>query len=138
MNAMELRFSAKMENESFVRCSVIAFLMPLQLNVQEVMEIKTIVSEGVSNAILHGYDKDETKFVKLKVEYDQNKMITLIIEDNGKGIEDIDLALQPLYTTKANEERCGMGMSIMSTFADAFTCISNINEGTKLVIKKQI
>lgn len=138
MNEMKLSFLAKMENESFARCSVIAFLMPMNLNTQQVMEIKTIISEGVSNAILHGYAMQENAYVNIHVSYDNKRLIKICIEDQGKGIEDIDLALQPLYTTKIEEERCGMGMCIMSAFASSFKCISKVNEGTKLVIEKQV
>ena len=75
MNEMKLSFLAKMENESFARCSVIAFLMPMNLNTQQVMEIKTIISEGVSNAILHGYAMQENAYVNIHVSYDNKRLI---------------------------------------------------------------
>lgn len=138
MNKMKISFSSMMENESFARCSVVAFLMPLNMNTQEVMEIKTIVSEGVSNAIIHGYEGKPNEIVNLEVGYDENRLVTIIISDHGIGIENIELAMQPLYTTKQELERSGMGMSIMSTFADSFDCFSKVNHGTKLVIQKQL
>ena len=138
MNRMKLSFSAKMENESFARCSTVAFLLPLNMTTQELMEVKTMVSEGVTNAILHGYENNQDKFVKLEVGYDKNRLLTIIISDNGCGIEDIKQAMEPLYTSKLELERSGMGMSIMQTFADSFDCFSKVGHGTKLVIQKQL
>lgn len=138
MNKMTLSFLSRMENESFARCSAIAFLMPLNMTTQEVMEIKTMIAEGVTNAIIHGYEGANDKHVSIEIGYDENRLITIIISDNGVGIEDVDLALQPLYTTKKELERSGMGMSIMSTFADSFDCFSKVNHGTKLVLQKQL
>lgn len=138
MNKMTLSFLSKIENESFARTSVIAFLMPLNLTTQEAMEIKTIIAEGVVNSIIHGYNGADDKMIHLEVGYDENKLVTIIMSDNGEGIEDVALAMQPLYTTKKELERSGMGMSIMSTFADSFDCFSKVNCGTKLVIQKQL
>ena len=138
MNKMKLSFSARMENESFARCSVMAFLLPLNMKAQEMMEIKTMISEGVTNAIIHGYECDKEQMVKLEVGYDENRLVTIIISDHGFGIEDINMAMEPLYTSKKELERSGMGMSIMSTFADSFDCFSKVGHGTKLVIQKQL
>lgn len=138
INKMTLSFLSKMENESFARCSAIAFLMPLNMTTQEVMEVKTIVAEGVTNAILHGYEGADDKYVHLEIGYDEHRLVTIIISDNGVGIEDVNLAMQPLYTSKKELERSGMGMSIMSTFADSFDCFSKVHHGTKLVLQKQL
>lgn len=138
MNKMTLTFLSKMENESFARTSAIAFLLPLNLTTQEAMEIKTMIAEGVVNAIIHGYEGKNDKLIHLEIGYDENRLITIIISDNGVGIEDIDLAMQPMYTSKNELERSGMGMSIMNTFADSFDCFSKVNHGTKLVIQKQL
>lgn len=138
MNKMKLSFLSRMENESFARTSVIAFLMPLNPTTQDVMEIKTIMAEGIVNAIIHGYEGKQDEMVQVEVGYDENKLITIIISDNGVGIEDIELAMQPMYTSKKELERSGMGMSIMGTFADSFDCFSKVNCGTKLVIQKQL
>lgn len=138
MNKMKLSFLSRMENESFARTSVIAFLMPLNLTTQDVMEIKTIMAEGIVNAIIHGYEGKQDEMVHVEVGYDENKLVTIIISDNGVGIEDINLAMQPMYTSKKELERSGMGMSIMGTFADSFDCFSKVNHGTKLVIQKQL
>lgn len=138
MNRMKISFSAKMENESFARCSSVAFLLPLNMTTQELMEVKTLVSEGVTNAIIHGYENDATKFVKLEVGYDSNRLLTIIISDNGCGIQDINQAMEPLYTSKLELERSGMGMSIMQTFADSFDCFTKVGYGTKIVMQKQL
>lgn len=138
MNKMTLTFLSRIENESFARTSAIAFLMPLQLTTQEAMEIKTMIAEGVVNAIIHAYEGKNDKLIHLEIGYDRNRLVTIIISDNGVGIEDISLAMQPMYTSKNELERSGMGMSIMSTFADSFDCFSKVNYGTKLVIQKQL
>lgn len=138
MNKMSLSFPSKMENESFARTCVVAFLMPLDPTTQEVMEIKTIIAEGVVNAMIHGYNGNHDGMIHVEVGYDENRLVTIIISDTGAGIENIDLAMQPLYTSRKDLERSGMGMSIMSTFADSFDCFSKVNHGTKLVIQKQL
>ncbi|MEG0315199.1 MAG: anti-sigma F factor [Erysipelotrichaceae bacterium] len=138
MNKMILKFLSRYENDSFARTTAIAFLMPLDPTLEEIMEIKTIISEGVINAILHGYNQDETKLVKLEIAYDTNSLVTIIISDEGVGIEDINLAMQPLYSSKAYLERSGMGITIMENFADSFDIVSTINKGTKIIIQKQL
>lgn len=138
MNKMTLTFPSRMENESFARTSAIAFLLPLQLTTQEVMEIKTIIAEGVVNAIIHGYEGKNDKPIHVEIGYDDSKLVTIIISDSGVGIVDIQQAMEPMYTSKKELERSGMGMSIMSTFADSFDCFSKVNHGTKLVIQKQL
>lgn len=138
MNKVTLKFKSRMENESFARISACAFLSPLNPTFEELMEIKTIVSEAVTNAIIHGYDSNPNKMIKLEIAYDINNCITMIISDTGNGIENIEQAMEPLYTTKSKEERSGMGMTIMQTFSDSFDVISCLKEGTSVVIQKQL
>lgn len=138
MNKMTLKFKSRMENESFARISACSFLSPLNPSFEELMEIKTIVSEAVTNAIIHGYDSNPSRTVKLEIGYDQNDCVTMIISDTGKGIENIEKAMEPLYTTKADMERSGMGMTVMQTFSDSFDVISCLKEGTSVVIQKQL
>lgn len=138
MNKMTLKFRSRLENEAFARVSVCAFLSPLNPTIEELMEIKTIVSEAVTNAIIHGYDSNPNKLVKVEVGYDTNQCVTMIISDTGNGIEDVEKAMEPLYTTKAQMERSGMGMTIMQTFSDSFDVISCLKEGTSVVIQKQL
>ncbi len=138
MNKMKLSFLSRMENDVFARTSAIAFLLPLQLTSQQVMELKTIVSEGVVNAMIHGYEGQQNKMIDLEIGYDEHQLVTIIITDHGVGINDLDLAMQPMFTTKHELERSGMGMNIMSAFADSFDCFTKVNEGSKLVIQKQL
>ncbi len=138
MNKMTLKFRSEMENEAFARISVCAFLAPLHPSFEELMEIKTIISEAVTNAIIHGYDSSPVKTVKVEVGYDENGCITMIISDSGNGIADVKKALEPLYTSKADQERSGMGMTIMQTFSDSFDVISCVKEGTSVVIQKKL
>lgn len=137
MNKMTLQFDSKLENEAFARTSAVAFLMPLNLTMEVVMEIKTILAEAVVNAMIHGYEGVENGEITLHMEYD-TKCIEIRVEDKGCGIDDIDQAMQPLYTTKQHLERSGMGLTIMQTFADDFQITSNKNEGTTVKIKKRI
>ena len=130
--------SKSKKNEAFARIAAISFLSPLNPTFEEMMEIKTIVSEAVTNAILHGYDSNPNKTVKLEIGYDKNRCVTMIISDTGNGIADIDQAIQPLYTTKGELERSGMGMTIMQSFSDSFDVISNLQEGTSIVVQKKL
>lgn len=138
MNKVTLKFKSRMENEAFARIATVSFLAPLNPTFEEMMEIKTIVSEAVTNAIIHGYESNPNKMVKLEIGYDKNRCVTMIISDTGNGICDIEQAIQPLYTTKAELERSGMGMTIMQSFSDSFDVISCLHEGTSVVIQKQL
>lgn len=137
MNEMHIRIKARKENEAVIRTSAVAFLMHLNLSMETMMEIKTMLAEGFVNALIHGYEMDETKDVQVSFAYD-DESITLIIQDDGVGISDIDKCMQPLYTSKPALERSGMGLSIMSSFADEFQITSNPNQGCKVIMKKLI
>ncbi len=136
-NIMEVKFSAKSENESFARIIVASFASKLDPTLDELADIKTAVSEAVTNSIIHGYDEDESKFVHIKCEI-ENKSIIIVVEDFGNGIEDLEMAMQPLYTSKPELERSGMGFTVMESFMDEVEVSSNKNEGTKIVMKKKI
>lgn len=138
MNEMKMQFLSRVENEPFARTSIVAFLMPLNPSMEEVMEIKTMIAEAVTNAIIHGYDGKDDGWVEICVRYDQNHMIDIVVKDEGCGIADLSLAMQPLYTTKAHLERSGMGMTIMSTFADDFHVDSSVNKGCVVHLRKQL
>lgn len=136
MNEMKLEFLSKLENESFARTSVVAFLMPLNLHVEFLMEIKTSLAEAVVNAMIHGYEKEEG-WIQVQVSYDE-EWICMDIHDDGCGIVDIEKAMQPLYTSKEHLERSGMGMTIMQTFSDEFRVTSQCDTGTTVRIRKKI
>jgi stage II sporulation protein AB (anti-sigma F factor) len=134
---MEISFLAKSENEAFARVVVASFASQLDPTIDEIADIKTAVSEAVTNSIIHGYDEDESKLVYLKCEIEDNT-IKIVIEDNGNGIENIEMAKQPLYTSKPELERSGMGFTVMETFMDEMIVSSILGEGTKIVMKKTI
>ena len=136
-NIMEVKFSAKSENESLARVIAASFAAKLDPTLDEIADIKTAVSEAVTSAIIHGYDEDESKFVYLKCKIEGNK-VEIIVEDEGHGIEDVDLAMQPLYTSKPELERSGMGFSVMESFMDDVKVSSIQNKGTKVIMQKNI
>ena len=138
MNRMDLTFSAILENEPFARTVAASFITQLNPTMDELIEVKTIVSEAVSNAIIHGYELDETKFVHLSMTSDENREIEITVTDHGIGIEDIKQARQPMFTTKAHLERTGMGMTIMESFSDFFAIESARGVGTKIILKKRL
>ena len=135
MNKIELKFSACIENEPFVRTSLSAFILPLNPDLDELSEVKTIVSEAVSNAIIHGYNYDSSKDVYLKAEINSN-LLEIIIQDYGTGIENVEEALKSSFTTRPDQERAGMGFSIMQTLSDKFEIRSQKDIGTRVKISK--
>ena len=134
---MTLTFKSRLENEAFARTSAIAFLMPLNPNVEEIMEVKTMLAEAVVNCMIHGYEGNEEGIITLHMQY-ENRTVNITVSDEGCGIDDIAMAMQPLYTTKEHLERSGMGMTIMSTFADDFQVTSTPGKGTTISIKKTL
>lgn len=137
MNSMEMSFNARLENEAFARSAVGAFITPLNPTINELTEIKTIIAEAVSNAIIHGYNCNKECFVVIRVIV-ENRTVTLIVQDYGKGIEDIESVKKPFYTSLKELEHAGMGFTIMETFADSLEIESIVNIGTKLIIKKRL
>ncbi len=135
-NEMKLEFVSKSSNEAFARISVAAFASQLDPSIDELADIKTAVSEAVTNCIIHGYE-NTIGIVKVECKLKSN-WIEIQVSDNGKGIEDIELAKRPLYTTKANLERSGMGFTIMESFMDELKIESIPNMGTKVTMKKYI
>ncbi len=135
MNSMELRFNATLLNESFARLAVIAFIAPLNPSMEEISELKTIIAEAVSNAIIHGYRLDASKEVVIKASIEKDSL-TLSISDYGVGIENIEQALKPSFTTRPDLERAGMGLTIIRSLSDEFAIRSVLGMGTKVTIKK--
>lgn len=138
MNQMELSFNAKIENEPFARTSVASFITSLNPTIDELAEIKTIISEGVSNAIIHGYQNNSDCKVIIKVSIIENREIKIVIQDYGKGIENIEEAKMPMYTSLKELEHAGMGLTIIEALCDNLEIHSTLNLGTKLTIKKQL
>ncbi|WP_035101796.1 anti-sigma F factor [Aneurinibacillus terranovensis] len=136
-NFMSLQFAARSENEGFARVAVASFLSRLSITFDEIEEIKTVVSEAVTNCIIHGYEGNENGVVTIVTAYDQS-MIEIIVEDNGIGIADLDEARQPLFTTKPELERSGMGFTIMENFTDSMEVTTAINRGTRIRLVKNL
>lgn len=135
-NQMKLEFESHASNESLARIAVAAFVAPLDPTIEEISDIKTAVSEAVTNSIIHGYEEKEGKvIVECKI---FANFLEITISDNGKGIEDIKKAREPLYTTKSELERSGMGFTIMESFMDEVHIDSIPNEGTKISMKKML
>ena len=135
-NEMKLEFLSKSSNESFARITVAAFAAQLDPTIEEIADIKTAVSEAVTNSIIHGYEEKEG-IIKINAKI-YGGGIQIEISDTGKGIEDIDKAKEPLYTSKPNLERSGMGFTIMESFMDEVKIESIKGLGTKITMKKNI
>ena len=139
-NHMQLVFDARSVNEGFARVAVAAFLAELNPTLDELADVKTAVSEAVTNAIIHGYESQEAQ-IYLYGRIDSDKkgdFIELIVEDFGKGISDVEKAMEPFFTTKPELERSGMGFAFMEAFMDELFVESKVNEGTKITMKKYI
>ena len=138
LNQMKLEFLNRSENESFARVAVAAFVAPLDPTVEELTEIKTAVSEAVSNAVIHAYKEDEGGLVTLECTINEGRRVIITVSDNGIGIEDVELAREPLYTSKPGEERSGMGFTVMESFMDKLDVESAPGEGTKVTMIKNL
>ena len=137
-NKMELNFLAISQNEAFARVAVAAFVTHLNPTVAEITEIKTAVSEAVTNAIIHGYEGMGGEcMVNLKCSV-VGRDIEIEIADSGKGIDDIDQAREPLYTSKPEMERSGLGFTVMEEFMDGVEIVSKINMGTTIKLRKTL
>ena len=135
-NEMKLEFISKSNNEAFARIAVAAFVSSLDPTIEEISDIKTAVSEAVTNSIVHGYeDKMGIIHINCKI---KNRRVFIEISDNGKGIENVELAKQPLYTSKPDLERSGMGFTIMESFMDKLAVESVFGVGTKIIMEKEI
>jgi len=134
-NFMELQFSAQSKNESFARVTVGAFVAQLDPTMDELTEIKTVVSEAVTNSIIHGYENNQDGIIYISVSQEDG-IVQMTIKDEGIGINDIDEARQPLYTTKPELERSGMGFTIMENFMDEIKVVSNPLVGTTIHLTK--
>ena len=135
-NNMKVSFSAQNANVVFARTIAMGFLVNLKINVSTLNEIKTAISEAVTNAIVHGYLSDAAKHVEMEMYYD-SELIKIIVRDYGVGIEDIEKAKEPLFSTKESEDRAGLGFTIMEVFMDEVKVKSVVGEKTEIeMIKK--
>ncbi|MBQ3084347.1 MAG: anti-sigma F factor [Clostridia bacterium] len=136
-NQIKLSFLSRSANEGFARIAVAAFAAQLDPTVEEISEIKTAVSEAVTNCIVHGY-RNTLGTIYLTARIYDNGKLTITIKDRGQGIEDVARAMEPLFTTGNTEERSGMGFTIMETFMDKVRVRSKPSVGTTVTFTKQI
>ncbi len=134
---MELTFLSVSKNEAFARATVGAFVAQLDPTMDELTEIKTVVSEAVTNSIIHGYNSESTCHIKITCTIENNDL-EIIISDQGVGIDNIHEAKEPLFTSKPQLERSGMGFTIMESFMDSLEIFSKPGHGTTLIMKKQL
>lgn len=135
-NQLKAEFDAKSINEGLARIIAAGFIMPLDPTIEQMADIKTAVSEAVTNAIIHGYEGSEgTVYVEFEL---NERLLTVKIKDNGIGISDVERAREPLFTTKPDNERSGMGFTVMESFMDSLHIISEHGEGTTVIMTKQL
>ncbi len=135
-NFMRTEFFSKSSNEGFARAAVSAFLSQLDPTIEQLAEIKTAVSEAVTNAIVHGYES-MSGLVTLTCQW-KERLVTITVEDKGCGISDVAMARTPLFTTKPEIERSGMGFTVMESFMDSVEVYSKEHSGTKVVMVKKL
>lgn len=135
-NEITITFDSYSVNEGFARMAAAAFLTELNPTLDEIEDVKTAISEAVTNAVIHGY---EGTIGKIFLNFKRNgSMVEIVVEDHGRGIDDIENAKQPFYTTKPELERSGMGFAFMEAFMDSVFVESKPNEGTKVTMTKQV
>ena len=138
INEMKLSFLAKGENEAFARACVSSFISQLDPFVNELAELKTAVSEAVTNAVVHGYRGRKSGVITMQVKLFSDRRVYIKIRDKGCGIADIEQAMQPLFTSAPEEERAGLGFSVMESFTDRLRVKSSVGRGTSLVMEKTL
>jgi len=137
---MNIEFLAKSENEALARIVAAAFVTPLNPTIAEITDIKTAISEAVTNAIIHGYDGmdiEDEPLVQMSCEI-RERRIYIEIRDCGRGIEDVERAREPLFTSKPEMERSGMGFTVMEEFMDSLEVVSIPHQGTTIKLSKQL
>ena len=137
-NEMRLEFMALSENEAFARLAVSGFMLPLDPTMEELADVKTAVSEAVTNAIIHGYAGNRQGMVRMNALYDGDGELQIQIIDYGCGIDDVQQARQPFFTTSGEDERSGMGFTVMESFMDRVDVDSAPGRGTTVRMRKRI
>jgi stage II sporulation protein AB (anti-sigma F factor) len=138
VNELKLSFSARSENEAFARACVSSFISQLDPYVSELAELKTAVSEAVTNCIVHGYRGIRGGTIYMQLKLFSDRRVYIKIRDKGCGIADIEQAMQPLFTTAPEEERAGLGFAVMESFTDRLRVKSAPGRGTALVMEKTL
>ncbi len=137
INEMKLSFPSKSCNEAFARAAVTSFVMNLDPTVEELSDLKTAVSEAVTNCIVHGY-RHGSGMIFITAKITEANKVTVKIRDKGCGIEDVNQAMQPLFTTAPEEERAGLGFAVMQSFCDSVKVSSKPQKGTTVTLEKYI
>lgn len=135
-NKICIELMSKSQNEGFARVAVAAFVSQLDPTIEELSDVKTAVSEAVTNSIIHGYENKKEGIIRIEASISANE-ITISVEDFGKGIDNIEQAMEPLYTSKPELERSGMGFTVMESFMDNLEVVSEDGKGTKVIMKKK-
>lgn len=135
-NEMTIEFDSRSCNEGFARVAVAAFSTQLNPTLEEVADLKTAVSEAITNCIIHGYDNEVHK-IRIECRVIDHEMYIKVI-DHGKGIENVEKAMEPLYTTKPEQNRSGMGFAFMEAFMDEVLVVSEVGKGTEVHMKKVV
>ena len=139
MNRVSMTMDSRPENISFARVVVAGFMAPLDPSVDEVSDIKTAVSEAVTNAIIHGYPEGAVASGTVRMTLTAAGCnLTIVVSDDGVGIADIETAREPLFTTKAELERSGLGFTVMESFMDSVTVESAPGQGTTITLAKKL
>ena len=136
-NEMQIQFTSQSINEGFARVAIGTFVSQLDPTVEELYDIKTAISEAVTNSIIHAYEEQNDKNISIKCSY-AGKMVTIEVIDEGKGIEDVDSAMTALYTTSKEEERAGLGFTVMQSMMDELEVFSQPGKGTKVIMKRTL
>lgn len=131
-----LEIEAKSKNEAFARATVAAFSLSLSPTLEEIGDIKTATSEAVTNAVVHAYPNTDGKIEIICIADDSDNSLTVTVKDFGCGIQDLTAALEPFYTTRPDDERSGMGFTIIDTFSDEMHVESRVGAGTSVTFKK--
>ncbi|WP_153732177.1 anti-sigma F factor [Sporosarcina obsidiansis] len=134
-NELTLSFLAIEENEALARMAMTCFITPLDPTLEEISEFKTIVSEAVTNAIIHGYECDGKSLVTIHATI-EDRVVKMTVTDEGMGIFDVEQAMEPMFTTKPQMERSGMGFTIMESFSDGIRVDSTLGNGTIVTFEK--
>ena len=141
VNEMKLRLPAKSVNESVARSCISAFVADANPTIEELCDIRCALSEAVTNSIVHAYKDyraDQTHYIYISVRLYDTREVTIEVSDNGCGIEDIDKARMPMFTTGEPTERCGMGFLVMDNFTDSLTVKSKVGKGTTVLMRKNL
>lgn len=135
-NKISIELMSKSQNEGFARVAIAAFVSQLDPTLEELSDVKTAISEAVTNSIIHGYENRNEDIIKIEAMIYGNE-VTITVEDFGVGIKDVEKAREPLYTSKPELERSGMGFTVMESFMDSLEVISNEGKGTKVIMNKK-